>query len=127
MKRLLRSESRADEATFAPIISFTFFDDETFQLYDAVYKISAEFSQELNAMNLLTLEAEDRVLSTIIEHYQKIKLETLDDYDLESLEDKMIEMLNSDFVLDSYKVFYLNRLENIKVYRRDKNLNDLGI
>ena len=136
MKRIIKTRGTLDEPTMAPVIDCVFYDDVENQLYDVKIKISREFQQEINAMSSLSLEMASVLMDNIVNYWGItkggiIRNEKIDisDIDIDSLEEEYKKQLeqNKSLGLVRYTDYSEQLLGNIKLLRREKNLNDLGI
>ena len=141
MKRWLQSRQYPDES-FAPMLEVIYYDDTDFQIYEAIFKLSAEAVQEVNARGSIYEMKIDSVdiLFEISEKCQKsefnpcrlIENKKYNDVDLDSIEADVQKRLNDIKNLGlsgfkDYDTYYEMIAENIKLYRRQKNLDNLGI
>ena len=133
MKRILKSKTYPDEGSFAPIIYIMYY-NEDFKIFDIKVKLSAEFMQELNAMDILDNQQESDLLDTFYKHYNILTENelTINEIDLKEIEKEYLDELlkieiNSVNAISRYDEMYLLRLDNVKQLRRLKNLSDLGV
>lgn len=129
MKRLVQSKYKTDESTFAPLLNIIFYDDlENFQLYRIKVKLTAEFMQELNAMQNITAEKSDELLNFFL--ISKQGASTLISKEKVDISDIDIDKIKDDYKKGremSHESYYNDLLNNIKLLRREKNLHDLGL
>ena len=143
MKRWLQSRQYPDES-FAPMLEVIYYDDIDFEVYEATFKLSAEAVQEVNARGSI-YEVKIDGVDTLFEISNKcqkseikfnpcllIENKKYHDVDIDSIEADVQKHLNDIKSLGlagfkDYDNYYEMILENIKLYRRLKNLDNLGI
>ena len=143
MKRWLQSRQYPDES-FAPMLEVIYYDDVDFEIYEATFKLSAEAVQEVNARGSICEVKIDGV-DTLFElsdksHFTRdgrnacklVENKKYHDVDIDSIEADVQKHLNDIKSLGlagfkDYDTYYDKILENIKHYRRQKNLDNLGI
>jgi len=137
MKRWLQSRQYPDES-FAPMLEVIYYDDVDFEVYEATFKLSAEAVQEVNARGSIyevKIEGVDTLFELSDDGCSACKLienKKYHDVDLDSIEADVQKQLNDIKNLGlagfkDYDTYYEMILENIKLYRRQKNLDNLGI
>lgn len=143
MRRWLQSKQYTSDS-FAPMLEVIYYDDVDFEVYEATFKLSAEAVQEVNARGSIYEVKIDGVdtLFEISNKYQKseikfnpcllIENEKYHSVDIDSIEAGVQKQLNDIKNLGltgfkDYDTYYEMIVENIKLYKRLKNLDNLGI
>ena len=143
MKRWLQSRQYPNES-FTPMLEVIYYDDTNFEVYEATFKLSAEAVQEVNArgsIGEIKIDGVDTLfeISDNIDGYfgkytpcKLIENKKYYDVDIDSIEVGVKKQLDDIKNLGlagfkDYDTYYEMIAENIKLYRREKNLNNLGI
>ena len=142
MRRWLQSKQYPSDS-FAPMLEVIYYDDD-FEVYEATFKLSAEAAQEVNARGSI-YEVKIDGVDTLFEISDKwsynlyyvnpcllIENKEYHDVDINSIESSVQKQLDDIKNLGltgfkDYHSYYDMISENIKLYRRLKNLDNLGI
>lgn len=137
MRRFLQSKQYPHSEHMAPMFEIIYYDDETFDVYECLFKLSAMAVQDINARGCIG-EIPIKGVDTFFELSDEgnsscklIKNKKYHDVDIDSIESSVlknieyIKSLGLSFTI--HKGHYDMLLENIKLYRRQKNLDNLGI
>lgn len=144
MRRWLKSRQYPDGQTFAPMLEVIYYDDTDFEVYEATFKLSAEAVQEVNIRGSIyemkidsvdiLFEISEKCKSSDIKFNPCVLVENKKhhDVDLDSIEAGVQKQLYDIKNLGlsgfkDYDTYYETIVENIKLYRRQKNLDNLGI
>lgn len=146
MRRWLQSRQYSHSEHMAPMFEIIYYDDETFDVYECLFKLSAIAVQDINTRGCIgeiTIEGVDTFFELsdkgdssckLIENkrYSDVDIDSIESSVLKNIED--IKSLGLSFTIykghiihGNYFGYYDIILENIKLYRREKNLNNLGI
>ena len=135
MRRWLQSRQYMNDS-FDPMLEVFYYDDNDFQMYETTFKLSAEFVHEINVRGTIDdekIEGVDTFFDISNLGYNSCKeIETTKhhDVDIESIESevkKNLKEVKSFLGSSDYNKHYENILENIKIYRRQRSLDNLGI
>lgn len=143
MRRWLLSRQFPDGQTFAPMLAVIYYDDTDLEVHEALFKLSGVAVQDINARGCIgeiKINSVD-ILFEISEKCQKseIKFNPCQlisnkkyDVDIDSIELDVQKQLNDIKNLGlsgfkDYDTYYEMISENIKLYRRLKNLDNLVI
>lgn len=134
MRRFLQSKQYPDAQTFAPMLEIIYY-DEKFDVYQCLFKLSVNAVQDINIRGCIgdkpingvdtffELSDDGTFHCKLIEN--KIYNGVVDIDSIESDTLKSIEDMKSFNSFVSYREHYDILLENIKIYRRQKNLDRL--
>lgn len=137
MKRWLQSRQYPSDS-FAPMLEVIYYDDVDFEFYEATFKLSAEAVQEVNVRGSIygvKIDCVDTLFELSDSSYNSCELienKKYHDVDIDSIEAGVQKQLNDIKNLGltgfkDYDTYYEMIVENIKLYKRLKNLDNLGI
>ena len=139
MKRWLHSRQYpSDSFTHDSMLEVIYYDDDDFEVYEATFKLSAEAVQEVNARGSIyevKIDGVDTLFELSDSGYNSCELienKKYHDVDIDSIELIVKKQLNDIKNLGltgfkDYDTYYEMIVENIKLYKRLKNLDNLGI